>query len=646
MNKKYEKLFEPMNIGKLLLKNRLVFSPVHTKFFVGTDYTYNNWHKEYFRDIAKGGVGLIITGETKSECKIDPYPVNNCMPVIDSDQRIKELADLAETVHFYGAKIVAQLTPGVGRLADAPQADKWPAAPSKQPLFYHPGLMTGELNKAEIIGLVQAFGEAAGRLRRAGFDALFINAHNYLIDQFLSECWNQRSDEYGGSIKNRMRFFMECMESAKGYVGNDFPVIAGLGLEHGFKGGRTLAQSIEIAKIMKDAGVDAFYVRDGSYDTLGASMPNAFSKDGMVLLNAEKFKNKVKTITITGQQIGEPDECDKAIKEDKVDFIGLGRALLSDPEWPNKAYKGRIEDIRPCIRCMECMDRYSKDKYIGCSVNARLGNERDLPAMQAFPVKKILVIGGGPAGMEAARIAAGRGHEVTLIDKNTKLGGLLTTAAVPDYKYRLGRYSAWLERQLETNGVKVQTGKEVTPALVKRMKPDAIIIATGAKPYMPDIPGVGSKNAAHAVDVLNKKIAVGEKIVIIGGRSVACETAYCLAKKGNQVDMVVRSELLPDESVFNKYTMMSELPKYDVTIHIKWQPAEIRDNGVIIRNSEGEEKFLEADTVILGTGLTSDHSIYNSLEGLTEEIYEIGDSVSPRRIYNAVHEGYLIGKEI
>lgn len=646
MNKKYEKLFEPMNIGKLLLKNRIVFSPIHTRFFVGNDYTYNYWHKEYFRDIAKGGVGLIITGETKTEYKIDPYPVNSCMPVIDSDQRIKEFADIAETVHHYGAKIVAQLTPGVGRLADAPQADRWPAAPSKQPLFFHPDLMTKELSKTEIMSLVQSFGEAADRLKRAGFDALFINAHNYLIDQFLSECWNHRTDEYGGSMENRMRFFAECLENARGYIGKDFPVITGLALEHGFEGGRTLAQSIDIAKTMKNSGVDAFYVRDGSYDAINVGMPNAFSKDGMVLVNAEKFKKKVKTITITGQQIGEPDECEKAIMEDKVDFIGLGRALLSDAQWPNKVSRGRTEDIRPCIRCMECIDRYSKDKYIGCAVNPRLGRERDFPVMQAFPVKKILVIGGGPAGMEAARIAAGRGHEVTLIDKNPNLGGLLRTAAVPDYKYRIKIFTAWLERQTENAGVKIQRGTEVTPEMVKKMKPDVIIVAAGAKPFIPDIPGIESKNVVHAIDVLNKEAKVGEVIVIIGGRWVSWETAYCLAKAGKQVDMVVRSALLPDESIFNKYTMLDELPKYDVTIHLKWQPAEIRNNGVIIRNEEGNEKFLEADTVIVGTGFISDHSIYKSLEGLAEEVYEIGDSVSPRRIYDAVHEGYLTGKEI
>lgn len=646
MNNKYEKLFEPMDIGNLVLKNRLVFSPVHTKFFVGNDYTYNIWHKEYFRNIAKGGVGLIITGETKSESKIDPYPVNNCLPVIDSDQRIKEFAYTAETVHRYGAKIVAQLTPGVGRLADAPQHNRWPVAPSKQPLFYHPDLMSDELTKAEIMGLIQSFGEAAGRLKRAGFDALFINAHNYLIDQFLTECWNKRSDEYGGSLKNRMRFFMECMESASTITGKDFPVIVGLSLDHGFKGGRTLSQSIETAKAMKDAGVDAFYVRDGSYDALDVGMPNAFSKDGTVLINAEKFKKKINTITITGQQLGEPDECDKAISEGRVDFIGLGRALLSDPEWPNKVLKGNIEDVCPCLRCMECMDRYVKGKYIGCTVNPLLGHEMEPPVIPAFPVKKVLVIGGGPAGMEAARTAAGRGHEVTLIEISNNLGGLLITAAVPDYKYRIGQYAAWLERQLKNSNVKIQTKTQATPELVKSMKPDVIIIATGAKPFIPDIPGPGSKNSVHVIDVLNKKAKVGDKIVIIGGRSGSCETAYCLAKEGKEVDIVVRSEILPDESIFNKYTLLTALPRYDVGIHLKWQPVEIRDNGVTIKNSEGEEKFLQADTVIMGTGSISDHSIYKSLEGIAKELYEIGDSTSPRRIYEAVHEGYFLGKEI
>ncbi len=262
------------------------------------------------------------------------------------------------------------------------------------------------------------------------------------------------------------------------------------------------------------------------------------------------------------------------------------------------------------------------------------------------PIKSVLLIGGGPAGMEAAGIAGIRGHKVTLIDKNPVLGGLLRTAAVPDYKYRIGKYADWMERQLENAVVNIQRGVEVTADMVKKMKPDVIIVATGAKPFVPDISGIESNNVVYAIDVLNKEAKVGEVIVIIGGRWVSWETAYCLAKEGKQVDMVVRSALLPDESIFNKYTMLDELPKYDVTIHLKWWPAEIRNNGVIIKNKEGNEKFLEADTVIVGTGFISDHSIYKSLEGLAEEVYEIGDSVSPGRIYDAVHEGYLRGKEI
>jgi len=267
--------------------------------------------------------------------------------------------------------------------------------------------------------------------------------------------------------------------------------------------------------------------------------------------------------------------------------------------------------------------------------------------MPVLNPKNVLVVGGGPGGMEAARTAASRGHRVTLVEKNEKLGGHLIEAGVPDYKYLIKEYAAWLERQVRNAGVEIRNGVEATPSLVKKMKLDAIILAHGAKTFIPDVPGVEKENVVHALDVLVGNAEVGAKVVIIGGELVAAETAYCLAKEGKKIDIVeVRPEILSDVSDLNKHTMMNELLQYGVTSHVNWELSEIIDNGVIARNADGEEKAIGADTVVIATGFVSDDNLYTSLKDLTEEIYQIGDSVKPRKIYDAVHEGYLVGKEI
>ncbi len=309
MGNKYIKLFEPGRIGPLGLKNRIVLSPLHSKNAEGYENRYSHWYTEYFRERAKGGVGLMITGNVKAEKTIDPYPLKSTFPCMDSELAIRDFCEVTETVHHYGAKIAVQLSAGTGRLADEPLPHNWPGAPSRIP-FFHPALKelrTRELTRGEIARLVEAYGYAAGIAKRAGFDALYVHAHSYLIDQFLSSCWNQRSDEYGGSLENRMRFLLQCLESARRSVGREFPIIVGLGLEHGFEGGRKIEESIEIAKRLEKEGVHALHLREGSYDAMAQTMPNAYMEDGPSIPNAVKIKQAVSLPIIVDGGLGDPD---------------------------------------------------------------------------------------------------------------------------------------------------------------------------------------------------------------------------------------------------------------------------------------------------------------------------------------------------
>jgi len=645
---RYAKLFEKVRLGKLTVKNRIVMSPMQTRFLEGIarDATFTHWYAEYFRERARGGVGLIITGHIKAEKEIDPYPLRSVFPVIDRDERIKEFALLTETVHRYGAKIAAQLSAGTGRLADAFLEDRWPAAPSVQPNIYFPNLMLRELTRGEIARLIEAYGRAADRIKKAGFDALYVHAMAFLLDQFISSCWNRRKDEYGGNLQNRLRFLKECMESARSHVGGDFPTIVGLALEHKFEGGRKLDETIALAKEIETWGIDAFHVRDGSYDGMEALIPNAHYPDGRVLENAEKFKKEIKTPIITDGKFADPEACLEALQQQKTDLIGMARQLLADPEWPKKVKRGAVEEIRPCIRCMECFDRIRMGKYMGCSVNPRVGHERELPVLPASKPRSVLVIGGGPAGMEAARIAALRGHRVTLVERRETLGGRLAEASVPDYKHLIGKFNNWLERQIRALPVDVRTGLEADEALVKEINPEVIVIAAGAKESCPDVPGRNMGHVVTASDVLRDKASAGGRVVVIGGGPVGCDTAHKLASDGKAVVLIeMLPEILREASVFNKFSLMRELSSLGVEIHTNSRLVEIKENGVVVLK-EGEEQFIEADAVILATGFKGDETLFMKLEDLAEEVYQIGDVASPRKIYDAIQEGHLIGKEI
>ncbi|WP_240840332.1 FAD-dependent oxidoreductase [Acidaminobacter sp. JC074] len=647
MKKKYAPVFETVNFGRLELKNRLAMSPMNPHFFEGDhdDATYTNWHVEYYKRRAKGGVGLIITGHIKAEKTLDPYPLNQCFPVMDSEERVKEMAELTESIHRYGGKIAAQLSAGSGIVCQHPLTEQWPASASANPLIFKPTEYARELTKIEIKYLVDAYGKAADRVKRSGFDALYLLAHVNTVDQFLSPCWNRRTDEYGGSLENRLRFFSECLEAARQYVGPDYPIIVGMALDHCVEGSRTIDETIDLCKEIEKMNIDGFHIRNGSYLNPIQMTPNAHYPDGMVLENVRKFRKEISKPVIIDGKFGEPDFLLETVENKEADVIGMARQFLADESYANKLRMGRLEDIRPCIRCMECYERIlMQAKYIGCTVNPTLGKERDALLSKAVVSKKVLVVGGGPAGMQAAITASKRGHEVILVEKRKQLGGMLHEAAAPDYKYMIGDFNRYLQTQLEKSQVEVILNQKVDSDFVTNMSPDVVIMANGAKPIVPQLEGM--EKAVLASDVLKGQVEVGDSVAVIGGGLVGTEAAYYLAKQGKQVEIVeMQSELVADVTVFNKFDIIQELTQMTVKPRLASKVSKITDQGLVIEDQSGSQT-IKVDTIVVAIGYKTDNSLFDALYNEVEEVYRVGDAMKPRRIIEAMSDAYNIAKEL
>jgi len=511
---RFNKLFEPGNIGTLEIPNRIVMAPMGTGF-AGLDGRLGKRHINYYAERAKGGVGLIITTVVKVERSIDP--IDRCsfpIPVLDDNRLIPDFSELADRIHEYGSKVAVQLSLGFGRNADNISSERPPISASAVPSFHDPKVLARELTIEEIRELIKAFGDAAERVKRAGIDAIEIHAHTgYLLDQFMTSLWNKRGDAYGGDLEGRLRLPLEIIEEVRGRLGRDFPLIFRYSADHMIKGGRKIEESKEIAKRLEEAGVDALHIDAGCYEAMPWIFPPEYYEQGCLVHLAEEIKRVVDIPIITVGRISDPEFAEKILEEGRADFIAMGRQLLADSEWPKKVREGKIEDIRRCIACNEgCIGRLFAIKPISCTLNPEVGREGEYRITPALKRKKVLVIGGGPAGMEAARVAGLRGHDVTLCEKTDKLGGLLIPAAMPEFKKDLNHIIKYYSTQLRKLNVKVELNKEVTLETVNEMKPDVVIVATGSTPFIPKIPGINKRIVVKAIDVLLGKVEVKDKV--------------------------------------------------------------------------------------------------------------------------------------
>ena len=634
---KLVKLFEPGMIGKLRIKNRIILAPMLLGY--GQDYYTTDEYTAFLKAVAKGGVGLIITGAARV---VEETGILTGSLGIFDDKFIPSLKQMVQTLKPYNCKIFMQVN-HAGTRGSERNNSLIPVAPSA---IAHPrtGVVPKELSKNEIEDFIQTFTEGARRIREAGFDGIEIHgSHGYLVNQFLSPRTNKRTDEYGGSVINRAKFACDIIKRVRRKVGPDFPISFRICGDEYVEGGVRLNDAVKYARLFAEAGVDVLHVSAGSGDAHHWSIPNFMHEPGCLTHLASDIKKVVKIPIIAVGKLGEPFVAERVLIDGKADFIAMGRPLLADHELPNKAREGRLADIRPCIYCNLGCSHIRLDGKTTCTVNPACGREAVYPLKPALFRKRIVVVGGGLAGMEASRVLAERGHEVSLYEKADKLGGQWNILI--QCQPRVAVLTEYLSRELKKADVKVILGTEVNTQLLKQIKPDAVVIATGARQIIPEIPGVDGKNVFLASDVLLGNGIVGQEVVIIGGGLVGCDTAIFLAKQQKKVSILDMVNIAPNAGRTFKLTMMDEFVKYGVYMYPNSRVYSITEKGVnIVYN--GELLFLKADSVVIAVGSKPEDELSRQIEKLVPEIYMIGDCVEPRNSWAAIHEGSKTGNEI
>lgn len=663
MSQKYSKLFEPASIGKLQLKNKMAMAPMGPLGYADANYAFSQRLQDYYVERAKGGVGLIITGL----CIVDPdeegvtQPVLPC-PNVNPAAFVTTSTQMNERIHAYGAKILLQLTGGFGRSA-MPMMPKKFIAPSEQQNRFDPRIIHREMTKEEIQNTVKNFATAAKVAQMAGFDGVEIHAvhEGYLLDQFAISFYNHRTDEYGGSLENRLRFAIEIVKAIKHVCGEDFPVSLRYSLKSCIKGlrqgglpgeeyeeaGRDIEEGVAAAKILVHAGYDALNVDAGTYDSWYWNHPPMyFEKEGIYCEFGEILKKEVDVPIILAGRMENPD---LAIQElgKSCDIVEYGRQLLTDPYYPEKVRTNRLDEIRPCLGCHEgCLGRGGKGP-ISCAVNPECGREEIYKITKADKEKSVLVVGGGVAGCEAARVCAERGHRVILCEKSGQLGGNLIPVGVPNFKRYDRMLVEWYKRQMELLNVEVCLNTELTQKDVEESDADTIIIATGSTPIY--LRREELKTAVPADEVLLGKVEAGQDIAIIGGGLVGCETALWLAQQGKKPYVIeMTNEIVggPHAIPFMNYSMLMELLQfYKIPIYKNAQASKIEGDTITILMGDGE-KIFHADTVISSVGYKSENALYESLKMIDKPIFNVGDSRQVHNIMYAIWDAYEVARNI
>ena len=658
---KYEHLFSPLKIAGITVKNRYAVGPMGANYLYGEKGVYTEDGVDYFAERAKGGFGLIVTGSNVANLTVDPFdPINgNPNPAYAPGKFMVNAQELLRRVHAYGGKIFMQVSMGPGRMRDGKSC-------SPIPKYKEPDKLTDELTKEEIETKIADMIKLAKLAKGWGYDGVEIHGMHwgYLLDQFAMAYTNHRTDEYGGGLDGRLTVHRKIIQGIKAACGKDFPVSMRMCLKTFMGGynksdltgehevGRTIEEAVEIAKKFESYGIDMLNVNTGTYDTFYYCVGPYYMPHGYNIEYARRVKEAVSIPVIVAGKMDNPEMCERAIADGSIDGVTLARASLADSHYPQKVYMGREDTIRPCISCTNCIESNLAGGVPLCSVNPAAMHEFNYGVSKAPVKKKVLVVGGGVSGMEAARTLHLRGHEVSLYEASGKLGGHLIEAGSHPFKDGIAALNRWYQNELVRLGVPVHLNTPMDAEKIKAEHPDAVVLAVGSTHFMPRIPGIDHRKTAGCYDVLMKNVKPGKKVVVVGGGMTGCELAYDLAAYEHcdvtlveALDKVMSSGPAVPKAVH--MMLLDLLDYYKVRIMTGNAIAAVNDGGAVIKSmADGTEQTIEADTVVMAIGLRPRADMTNELAGSGIAVYTTGDGLQVGNIRTCVSGAYEIARSI
>ncbi|MQS89059.1 FAD-dependent oxidoreductase [Companilactobacillus mishanensis] len=657
------RLFTPAKIGGLTINNRTVMAPLGLVSYSDDQGGFNKNAQDIYIRRAKGGVGMITVGLIGCDY-VDfadgsvPCAIKNPLVFMNTS---KEMLD---KIHSYGTKAICMISAGSGR-SSFPGASKQKWAPSENENRFDPKQIHRAMTHDEITHMIEDFVKSAVICQQSGFDGIEIHAvhEGYLFDQFAMSLFNRRTDEYGGSLENRLRIVTDIVKGIKAQCGEDFPVsirfslksfikelrVGGMPGEKFEEKGRDISEGLEAAKILEAAGYDMLNVDAGTYDAwFWNHPPMYFNKKGIYNTFGAQVKEAVNIPVGVAGRMDDPEVINDALDQG-IDLIEFGRPLLADPDLPNKIKADAWEDIRPCISCQDgCLARLEHGLPFSCTVNPATGREAEYRLTVPLEKKNILIIGGGPAGLETAWISGKRGHNVTLMEATSELGGELVPGSAPDFKSNDRELIEWFKRQLSNmNNVEIKLNSAATKKDFNDNAFGTIVVATGSKPIIPDF---GSNQMITAADVLLKKTEIGNHVTIIGGGLVGCETALMLKKQGKNVSIVeMRDDICGGvgKMSFANYQMLKQLIPYNnIDLKLNTKVDSVDGTNVIVETSDGNKQTINSDTVVCALGYKPNNIFSNLLSTSGKETYLLGDSRHVDNIMQAIWDAYAVAKDI